>query len=353
MSTLRFHAFDRGQGGLGARNYVAIVSVMDNCNPATRSIAQQVSGSIAVTTLFVRGQFGDDLVFTYGVLARLSANPNVHGVVLVGLEDVSTDKVATLLRKAGKQVKCVNLQPHGTTACIAEGVRLAREMVLQASEAVRDCIPISMLSVGIVSSCVTQTGAQILHASVGNMVNALVLAGARVMLSQAAGLVGVQDAFVARALRPTVAIEVRAAFQRMQALPGAADALTHERMLSQAHLTLFGEQAVRSVLGYGQPPDESGLHWMPTPRGVAETFTAFAAAGCQVLVHVLDTGPALAGAVAPTLCVGTNKNDPALDIRQDAQDLVHQILEIASGTSTRSELLGLGQTAISRFARSG
>ncbi|MFL6717080.1 MAG: UxaA family hydrolase, partial [Burkholderiaceae bacterium] len=82
MSTT-FMGYRRENGAVGVRNLVAIISVMDNCNPVTRTIAQAVHGSIPVTTLFVRGQFGSDLDFAFESLAGLGRNPNIAGVLLV------------------------------------------------------------------------------------------------------------------------------------------------------------------------------------------------------------------------------------------------------------------------------
>ncbi len=50
-----FLGYPRENGAVGVRNWVAVVSVMDNCNPVTRTIARTVGGCIPVTTLFVRG----------------------------------------------------------------------------------------------------------------------------------------------------------------------------------------------------------------------------------------------------------------------------------------------------------
>jgi len=116
-----FLGFRRANGASGVRNWVAVISVMDNCNPATRAIAQAVGGTLPVTTLFVRGQFGADLEFALDSLAGLGRNPNIAGVLLVGLEESSTEEVARRIRPTGKPVEVVHLQPNGTIECVAHG----------------------------------------------------------------------------------------------------------------------------------------------------------------------------------------------------------------------------------------
>ena len=55
-----FLGYRRAQGRAGVRNWIAVISVMDNSNPVTRAISQAVAGTIPVTAMFVRGQFGAD-----------------------------------------------------------------------------------------------------------------------------------------------------------------------------------------------------------------------------------------------------------------------------------------------------
>ena len=78
---------------------------MDNVNPVTRSIADHVSEAVPITTLFVRGQMGKDLEITYNTLAGMGRNPNLAGVVIVGLEETSTNTVADRVRNTGKPVE--------------------------------------------------------------------------------------------------------------------------------------------------------------------------------------------------------------------------------------------------------
>ncbi len=53
-----FMGYPRENGAVGVRNWIAVISVMDNCNPVTRAVCQAVDGTIPVTTLLVRGQYG-------------------------------------------------------------------------------------------------------------------------------------------------------------------------------------------------------------------------------------------------------------------------------------------------------
>jgi altronate dehydratase large subunit len=122
---------------------------MDNCNPVTRAIAQAVDGTIPVTTLFVRGQVGHDLELAFDSLAGMGTNPNIAAVLLIGLEEKSTEEVARRIRPSGKPVEAIHLQPNGTINAIAEGTRRAMRLVLRASAARREPAPMSELVVGV------------------------------------------------------------------------------------------------------------------------------------------------------------------------------------------------------------
>ena len=91
--TKTFLGYRRAQGRAGVRNWIAVISVMDNCNPVTRAISQAVAGTIPVTAMFVRGQFGADLDFALGALAGMGRNPNIAGVLLVGREPAQAQRL--------------------------------------------------------------------------------------------------------------------------------------------------------------------------------------------------------------------------------------------------------------------
>src|SRR3546814_19024369 len=98
---MTFLGYERPDGQAGIRNWVGVISVMDNVNPITRSICGNVNGTIPITTLFVRGQYGRDLKISYDSLAGMGRNPNLDGVVVVGPEEPSTNPVAARIRTSG------------------------------------------------------------------------------------------------------------------------------------------------------------------------------------------------------------------------------------------------------------
>src|ERR1700676_4663458 len=94
-----FLVYRRPDGRVGIRNWIAIVAVMENCNSVVRGIVRSVYGTVAIPTTYVRGQLGRDLEITLSALAGLAKNPNIAGVVVVGLEPVTTEGLASRTRQ--------------------------------------------------------------------------------------------------------------------------------------------------------------------------------------------------------------------------------------------------------------
>jgi len=211
-----FEGFRRSTGPAGVRNWIAVISVMDNCNPVTRTIAQSVAGTIPVTTAFVRGQFGEDLEFALDALAGMGRNPNIAGVLLVGLEESSTEVVASRIRPSGKPVEVVHLQPHGTIQCIAEGTRLASRLALQASRQRRESCPVSELVIGVECGGSDTTSGLSCNPVIGRMADRLIDDGGTVIISETSEFIGAEHLFAARAVDASVASAFRAAVAAME-----------------------------------------------------------------------------------------------------------------------------------------
>src|SRR3546814_12922286 len=94
--------------------------------------------------------YGRDLKISYESLAGMGRNPNLAGVVVVGLEETSTNTVADRIRNSGKPVETVLVQElGGTIAATATGIRAARNLVIEASKGRRRALPSSLLTIGI------------------------------------------------------------------------------------------------------------------------------------------------------------------------------------------------------------
>jgi altronate dehydratase large subunit len=379
-----FLGYRRPQGRAGVRNWIAVISVMDNCNPVTRAISQAVAGTIPVTAMFVRGQFGADLDFALGALAGMGCNPNIAGVLLVGLEPESTAAVAALIRPSGKPVECVHLQPDGTIECIARGPRVAARMALQASEARRESFPMSELVIGVECGGSDTTSGLSCNPAIGRMADRLIGDGGAIIISETSEFIGAEHLFAARAVDEQVRRDFLAAVRGMEEMAvrrgvnmrdsqpapdNKRGGLTTVEEKALGALAKAGKSPLVGVLGYGKAPVRAGLHFMDAPSAAVENLTGMAIAGCQLTCFGTGVGNPIGNMVSPTLKVCGNLNtlrsmrdnidfdvsavfDAGTGIPELGDRLYERIADVASGTLVTSELLNVRETAVSRFERS-
>ncbi len=379
-----FLGYRRANGTVGVRNWVAIISVMDNCNPVTRTIANSVDGTIPVTTLFVRGQYGADLDFAYESLAGLGRNPNIAAVLVVGLEESSTEDVASRIRDTGKPVDTVHLQPHGTIHCIAEGTRKALRLSIAASSLRREQCPMSELIVGVECGGSDTTSGLSCNPTIGRMADRLIAEGGTVIISETSEFIGAEHLFAARAADESVRAAFVDAVKKMEhaAIDRGVDmresqpspdnkrgGLTTVEEKALGAMAKAGSTPLVGVLRYGEAPQRKGLHFMDAPAAAVENLTALAAGGCQLTFFGTGVGNPIGNMVAPTVKVCGNIHTlqtMADNIDFDASGILEQGMKIsdlgdrlydyatdvASGTRLASEVLDVRETAVSRFERS-
>ena len=377
-----FLGYPRETGAAGVRNDVAVISIMDNCNPVTRAIARSVAGTLPVTTLFVRGQYGDDLETTFRTLAGMGRNPNIAGVLLVGLEEGTTEEIARRIRPSGKPVEAVNLQPTGTIHAIAEGTRRALALARRASGIRRREFPVSDLLVGVECGGSDTTSGLTCNPTIGRLADRLIDDGGSVIISETSEFFGAEHLFAARAVDDAVGRRFTEAVLRLEreAISRGMDirgtnptpdnirgGLTTIEEKALGAMAKAGSRPLVGVLRYGEVPGRKGLHFMDAPAPAVENLTAFAAAGCQLIFFGTGVGNPIGNMVVPTVKVSGNVNTlrtMADNIDFDASAILESgaavaavgdrlydyAIEVASGTRTTSELLDVRETAISRFA---
>lgn len=377
-----FLGYERPDGQAGVRNWVGVLSVMDNVNPIARAISHGVYGTIPITTLFVRGQYGRDLKISYDALGGMGRNPNLAALLVVGLEEISAEQVASRMRNCGKPVDVLLVQnASGSIAATADGIRKATNLAIAASRARRRALPASMLTVGVECGGSDTTSGLASNPCIGRVADRIVNEGGRVVISETSEFLGAEHLFAERAVNETVR---RAFLDRVYQMEQGALArgvdirgtnpvpdnirggLTTIEEKSLGATAKAGTTPLVGVLDYGEPPVQPGMHFMATPAPAVESMTGLAAGGCQLILFSTGVGNMIGNMVAPTIKVTANINTARqqadnIDVDltailehgrkvDDAGDELFDVtLDIASGTRTRSEILDIRETAVSRF----
>ena len=377
-----FLGFERPDGSVGIRNWVAVVSVMDNCNPVTRAVAAAVYGTIPVTTLFVRGQIGRDLEVTLNTIAGLAGNPNVAGTVLIGLEHGVTAELAARIRRFGKPIETVVFQDlGGTIEAIAAGSRAAARMVRTASRQTRREFPASKLTIGVECGGSDTTSGLASNPAIGIVSDRIAEAGGHVIISETSEFFGAEHLFADRAASEEVrskflhevgrlereimdhGIDLRGSNPTADNIRGGLTTIEEKALGAMAKA---GKSRLVDVLGYGEAPKQAGLHFMATPAPAVESLTGLAAGGCQLCLFSTGVGNPIGSMVSTTIKVTGNRNTSlafADNVDHDVTDILEAgtsieaagerlfdyTLAVASGELTSSEILDVRETCISRF----
>jgi altronate dehydratase large subunit len=379
---MHFLGYERPDGQAGVRNWIGVISVMDNVNPITRAVCGAVAGTIPITTLFVRGQYGRDLKVSLDSLGGMGRNPNLAGAVVIGLEEDSTGKVAERIANSGKPVETVILQQTaGSIAATAEGIEKATRLALDASRHRRKKLPASMLTLGVECGGSDTTSGLASNPAIGRAADRLVDDGGTVIISETSEFLGAEDLFAARAIDDGVrkaflgrilgheeeamkrGLDIRGANPVADNIKGGLSTIEEKALGAMAKA---GTRPLVGVLDYGEAPSRKGMHFMATPAPAVESMTAFAASGCQIIMFSTGQGNIIGNMVSPTMKISGNPKTVAkmpINIDFDVCDILTkgtsisevgdrlygEFLEVASGTKTSSEVLNQRETAISRF----
>ena len=152
-SGMKFWGYRRAEGRPGIRNHILILPTCACGSESARIIASQVKG--AVNIVFNTGcsdvQANTDM--SQKILTGFACNPNVWGVVIIGLgcETVPHAKLKEKIQAmTSKPVVSFGIQDEGgTLKTIEKGVRAAREMAAHAGLQQKELFDISELYMGI------------------------------------------------------------------------------------------------------------------------------------------------------------------------------------------------------------
>ncbi|MEM7023660.1 MAG: UxaA family hydrolase, partial [Pseudomonadota bacterium] len=205
----------RADGGFGIRNHVLVVSTMDVTNGLARRIAGTVKGAVPITTSFGRVHPGAERSQHESTLAGLIRNPNTAAALVVGFEPETTAGVLEALGACGKPVEARSVLSDGsTTDLLTDGARIVADMVTKAGRDPRAPMPLPKLVLGLKCGGSDPTSGLIGNAAVGRVSDALVEAGATVILSETEDMIGAEHLLAARAASPVIGAEIQAAVDR-------------------------------------------------------------------------------------------------------------------------------------------
>ena len=377
-----FMGYARPDGSYGVRNYVAIISTADNSNFIARRVAEMIKGTIPVCPCFGRGEIGADMDLHIQTMGGMGANPNVHSAVIVSLEPVMAEKIARIIRAAGKEVLVFSMDEcGGSIGCTEQAVRAAKKLMIQASMEQRTEIGIEHLQLGVECGGSDTTSGVVSNPATGKVADVLVDAGGTVILSETTEWMGAERNLCGRAATPEVGEKIVKAIQWYEdyiksicvdlngfnpAPDNIKGGLSTIEEKALGSIKKGGTRPIQDMLTCAQKPQAKGMYLMDAPTGGVENTTALAGAGCQLIIFSTGKGNPLGNPIVPTIKVTGNdrtikKSGENIDVDLSAvivedmslekagEILYERMIDHANGKLTTAEALGDLEIAVTRI----
>jgi len=379
---MEFLGYRRPDGKIGVRNHILILPTVGCANETCRIIAQQLQGAVSLVNQNGCGEVAGNTKITQTVLAGLAANPNVYGTILVGLgcEPNSIAAMTSAIReRTNKPLQSLTIQEEGGTVnTIRKAIHLAQAMIQEASACCREMVPISELMLGIECGGSDATSGLVANPVMGCVSDSMVDLGGTTMFSETPEIIGAEHLLAKRCITPEVGQRILDACVRCeeqltavgeslrsgQPSPGnkaGGISTLEEKSLGCIHKG--GTRPVMEVIDYAQSPTKKGLIYMDTPGYDLLSVTAKVASGCQVIVFTTGRGNPIGNPLAPVMKVTANKDlfvhmNDNLDMDFSAvldgektmgkmgQEVLEEIMRVASGKLTKTEIYGFGYSEI-------
>lgn len=384
---MEFWGYRRAEGRAGIRNHVLILPTCVCGSESARIVASQVKGAVNIVFNTGCSDVQANTEMSQKVLTGFACNPNVYGVVIIGLgcETVGHRELREKLQgMTSKPVVSFGIQEEGGTLRIIEkAVRAARELAAEAAMQQRERFPISELLLGIECGGSDATSGLASNPAVGELSDLLVDLGASTMMSESIEWIGGEHVLAKRAATPELhnqIIEVCRAYEEHlkaagqdcragQPTPGnKAGGLSTLDEKSLGCIRKGGTRPIVEVLEQAARPTKRGAIVMDTAGFDISSVTSMVAGGCNAVIFTTGRGTPTGNAIVPVLKVTANERtfrmmDDNMDVdlspiirgektfREMGREMLADIEALCNGRMTKAEVYGFSDIAVDHVCR--
>ena len=386
-----FMGYKRDDGRVATRNYIGIVSTV-NCSatvvhrmadwftPERLAEFPNIDGVAAFTHATGCGMelSGEPMDLLRRTLAGYIRHPNMAAVLVVGL-GCERNQINTLFQAekltSGTRLKTFVMQDSGgTRKTIEAGIAAIKELLPEANRVARGPCDASHVSVGLQCGGSDSFSSITANPALGVAMDILVKNGGTAILSETPEIYGVEHTLTRRAVTREVGeklierirwwkdqyalgrdVQINGVVSPGNQAGGLANIL--EKSLGSA--MKGGSTGLMEVYKYAEPVTKKGFVFMDTPGFDPVSATGQVAGGANMICFTTGCGSAYGCKPVPSLKLATNtpmfrKLEEDMDVncgeildgtasmQQMGERIFELILECASGSKSKSELLGLG-----------
>ncbi len=386
-----FDGIVRANGQVGTRNYIGILSTVNCSATVVHRIAEwftperladypHVDGVVALSHGLGCGMemSGEPMDLLRRTLGGYATHANFAAVLIVGL-GCERNQLAALLKDQGLEANhrlhtFVMQETGGTRKTIAAGVEAVRGLLPEANRVRRQPVPASHLKVGL--QCGGSDGFSSITANpaLGAAVDILVRHGGTAILSETPEIYGVEHTLTRRACSREVGEKLieRIRWWKDEYSPGrdvqingkvspgnqmGGLANIFEKSLGSS--MKGGTTGLMEVYRYAEPVTQPGFVFMDTPGFDPVSATGQIAGGANLICFTTGRGSMFGAKPTPSIKLATNTPmylkltedmdincgeilDGTATVQEMGQKIFERMLEVASGSRSRSEELGLG-----------
>lgn len=376
----KFLGYERPDGLIGIRNHVAVIPTVCCANEVAKKIDDQTEGTVAIPHE-CGCEVTSQLEIPTRTLIGIGKNPNVAAVLLVslGCETIDCGYLVEEIGRSKKPVELISIQDlGGTIKTVEKGVRIVQKMVQNASQMERKLCDIDTLIVATKCGGSDLTSGLAANPAVGITSDMVVKREGTVIIAETPELMGAEHLLAERAVNKDVANRIYEIIDFWE--QRAKDEGEHFHLITSGNieggLTTIEEKSlgavykagsspVQGVIEYAEKPSKKGLFIMNTTGDDINSDTGMLGGGAQILLFTTGRGSPVGSPIAPVIKITGNPHtfermNDNMDInagtiiegKETIEDvgkrIFDEVLEVASGKQTKSEVLGHKEFSIFR-----
>ncbi len=388
----QFQGIRRPGGKVGTRNYIGILTSVNCSATVARYIAQtfnekvladypNVDGVVALvhgTGCGMAGT-GEGMENLQRVLWGYARHPNFGGIIMVGL-GCEAAQIDFLLEaygiERGPRFRTFNIQnAGGTRQSVERGVEIIHEMLPAVNDIRRETLPASELTLALQCGGSDAYSGITANPALGAAADLLVRHGGTAILSETPEVYGAEHLLTRRAVSEAVGqklIERIHWWEGYTARNGGemnnnpspgnkAGGLTTILEKSLGAVAKGGTTSLVDVYKYAEPVTAKGFVFMDSPGYDPCSITGQVASGANLVCFTTGRGSVYGCKPVPSMKLATNGDmyrrlsedmdincgailEEGISVEEMGERIFARLLEVASGSQTKSEALGFGDS---------